>query len=104
MTSVSLKNLLSKRGGAMRKFLQNLSAVGMLCCSMLVFSSAAPAVQEKNQPQSVESLPGETPQILEVNQPIEREIRGGEVQVFQVHLVVDQFLKFQIEQKGIQLT
>jgi CHAT domain-containing protein/Flp pilus assembly protein TadD len=47
--------------------------------------------------------PTETPTILELNKSIEREIKGGENQEYQLNLRKGQYLKLEITEKGIEV-
>jgi len=40
---------------------------------------------------------------LEVNKPIEREIKGGEVHVYNLTLKVDEYVRIEVDQRGIDL-
>ncbi|MBI4748562.1 MAG: CHAT domain-containing protein [Acidobacteria bacterium] len=77
---------------------RNLVAIGLLC-SLFLVPVGVLATQEQSQPALVKNSIQETPQKLEINQPIEREIKGTEIQVFRVNLLKDQFLRFEVDQK-----
>jgi CHAT domain-containing protein/tetratricopeptide (TPR) repeat protein len=80
-----------------------------LCLSLLLsgtlfaqpLSPAIPAPQQTNRPLSTTQNP--PIQRLEVNRPIEGEMRGGETHFYEINFIVGQYVRLVVEQKGIDV-
>jgi tetratricopeptide (TPR) repeat protein len=59
------------------------------------------AHQQTNTPSSTTQIP--PIQGLEVNRPIEREMRGGELHTYQITLAAKQYIRIIVEQKGVDV-